>query len=165
MKVKLQATEVFQKNWKEYQEKKHRVVINEGGTGSSKTYSLAQLMIMILLKERNPQTTIVRNTFPALRATAMKDFFNILKGMGGYKEEWHNKSEYIYKWPRTNSEVDFLSIDEPMRVRSRRRHYLWLNESNEFNEEDFQQLNMRTERQIFLDYNPSNQFHWIYDKL
>ena len=117
MKVNLQGTVVFEKFYNEYLSKKHRIIIAEGGTGSSKTYSLAQLMIMILLRERNTQTTIVRKTFPALRATAMKDFFNILKGMGGYKEEWHNKSEYIYKWPRTNSEVDFLSIDEPMRVR------------------------------------------------
>lgn len=149
----------------EYQTKKHRIVINEGGTGSSKTISLAQLFALILIKERNVQLTITRKTFPSLRATSMRDFLNILKEMGAYKADWHNKSENIYKYEPTGSEVDFVSVDDPSKIRSRRRHYLWLNEGNEFNLEDWRQLSMRTSKQIFFDYNPSHQFHWIYDQL
>lgn len=150
-------------NEQEWRKKEKRLIINEGGTGSSKTYSLAQLFAVLLMKERKAQITIARKTFPSLRATAMKDFFNILKEWGVYKEENHNKSENTYKYK--NNEIDFISILEPTRVRSRRRNYLWLNEANEFAYEDFQQLSMRTDRQIFLDYNPSHQYHWIYDKL
>jgi len=102
---------------------------------------------------------------PALRATAMKDFFNVLKASGIYKEEWHNKSEHTYKYKPSGSEVDFISVDEPIKVRSRRRNYLWMNEANEFSKEDFEQLNMRTDKQIFMDFNPSHMFHWIYDDL
>lgn len=95
----------------------------------------------------------------------MRDFLSVLRELGAYKEEFHNKTDHIYKWPRTGTEIDFLSVDEPTRVRSRRRKYLWLNEGNEFTLEDYRQLSMRTSGQIFFDYNPSNQFHWIYDKL
>ena len=118
-----------------------------------------------MIKERNIQLTIARKTFPALRATAMRDFFNVLKELGIYRSDWHNKSENIFNYPITGSEVDFVSLDDPAKVRSRRRKYLWLNEGNEFNLEDFRQLSMRTSKQIFFDYNPSHQFHWIYDKL
>lgn len=163
MEKEVGVTSVFKKILNEYSLKENRIVILEGGTGSSKTYSLAQLFIRILFAEENARLTIARKTFPALRATAMKDFFSILKSWGAYREELHNKSENIYR--NKNSEVDFLSVDEPTRIRSRRRDYLWLNEANEFTNEDFEQLNMRTGKQIFMDYNPSYQWHWIYDKL
>jgi len=163
--IELQTTKVFQKNFEEYQSKKHRVIINEGGTGSSKTVSLAQLFALILIKEKNIQATIARKTFPALRATAMKEFFNVIKKMGIYREEWHHKSEHTFWYLPTNSEIDFISLDEPIKVRSRRRNYLWMNEANEFTKDDYMQLAMRTDKQIFMDYNPSYQFHWIYDDL
>ncbi len=118
-----------------------------------------------MLKERDCQITIARKYFPALRATAMKDFFQILRGIGAYYQDWHNKTENIYYYEPTNTEVEFFSIDIPTKVRSRRRQYLWLNEANEFDKEDFEQLNMRTDKQIFMDYNPSHLFHWIYEDL
>ena len=95
----------------------------------------------------------------------MRDFLRVLKKEGAYKEEFHNKSDHTYRWPRTDTEIDFLSVDMPTKIRSRRRDYLWLNESNEFDLEDWRQLSLRTSDQIFLDYNPSHQFHWIYDEL
>jgi len=163
MVPKIEATIVFEKNYEQYLSKNYRIIINEGGTGSSKTVSLAQLFAIAMLKENGVQLTIARKTFPALRATAMKDFFNVIKGMGIYREEDHNKTENTYRY--RNNEVDFVSVDEPSRVRSRRREYLWLNEANEFNKDDYRQLTMRTSKQIFMDYNPSHQFHWIYDDL
>jgi len=42
---------------------------------------------------------------------------------------------------------------------------LFINEANELTWEDFFQLNVRTTDKIILDYNPSDEFHWIYDKL
>jgi phage terminase large subunit len=162
MKLNIQGTIVLEKNWEEHL-KKARIIINEGGTGSSKTHSLAQLFALVLVKEKGAVLSIVRKTMPALRATAMRDFFNILKDWGIYRVENHNKSENIYTYK--SSQVEFFGIDEPLRVRSRRRKYLWLNEANEFTLEDYRQLAMRTSGQIFLDYNPSYFDHWIYDEL
>jgi len=122
-------------------------------------------MARIVLGEKNKQITIARKTFPSLRATAMKDFFQVLREWGVYRPDWHNKSENIYRNKKTGSEIDFLSIDDPFKVRSRRRDYAWLNEGNEFDLEDYRQISMRTSGQIFTDYNPSHQFHWIYDEL
>jgi len=119
----------------------------------------------MLLEQKNQEITIARKTFPALRATAMKDFFNILRGFGMYREEWHDKSSHVYLYKPSMTRVDFVSVDQPIKVRSRRRDYLWMNEINEFTREDYRQLSMRTNKQIFGDYNPSHQYHWIYDDL
>lgn len=159
----MKSTEILEKNLREYQSKEHRIVINEGGTGSSKTYSLAQMFALIMMRESGVQITIARKTFPSLRATSMKDFFSIIESLGIYQEGNHNKSEHTYNYH--GNQVDFISVDEPMKIRSRRRNYLWMNEANEFDLEDYRQLSMRTDKQIFMDYNPSHQYHWIYDEL
>jgi len=91
----------------------------------------------------------------------MKDFFKILLENNLYNEENHNKTDNIYHL--NGNVVEFFALDDPQKVRSRRRDILWLNEGNEFTLEDWRQLSMRTNKQIFLDFNPSDQFHWIYD--
>lgn len=169
MKINLKATRIFEQNYEEYQIKKNRILINEGGTGSSKTYSLAQLFSIILMNGKNERLTIARKTMPALKATAMFDFFSVLKGMNAYRDSWYNKTEHLYEYRPTGSAIDFISLgetkEENLKVRSRRRNHLWINEANELSADDFKQLAMRTDGQIFLDYNPSHQTHWIYDQL
>jgi len=118
---------------------------------------------MILVKERGVTLSVARKALPALKATAMRDFFNILKEWRVYRPESHNKTDLIYNY--LGNQIEFFGIDDPMKVRSRRRNYLWLNETNEFTLEDYRQLAMRTDKQIFLDYNPSHFEHWIYDEL
>ena len=52
-----------------------------------------------------------------------------------------------------------------MKVRGRKRDLLFINEANELYWEDWQQLLFRTSERIILDYNPSDEYHWIYDKI
>lgn len=158
--MQLKATNVFARN-NTALTNGVRLIVNQGGRGSSKTYSLAQLFLILLLTKRNTLFTVTRKTLPALKATAMKDFFEIMKSEGVYREERHNKSEQIYRYG--TNEIEFISVDQPQKVRGRKRQYLWMNEANEFSLEDFRQLNMRTEKTIFMDFNPSDEFHWIYD--
>jgi len=118
-------------------------------------------MILKALQETGNRYSIVRKALPALKATAMRDFFYILRDNDLYEEANHNKTDNLYSLH--GNEFEFFGLDQPMKVRSRRRDYLWMNEANEFTLEDYRQLSMRTNKQIYLDYNPSDQFHWIYD--
>jgi phage terminase large subunit len=61
--------------------------------------------------------------------------------------------------------VEFISLDQPQKVRGRKRNLLFINEANDLRFEDWQQLVFRTEDKIILDYNPSDEYHWIYDKV
>ena len=116
-------------------------------------------MEVICLEKRAKVISVVRKAMPSLRATAMKDFLSALKRDGLYNEKYHSKSENIYFL--NGVEVEFFGLDQPHKVRSRRRDILWMNEANEFEQEDWRQLSMRTNKQIFLDYNPSHHFHWL----
>jgi phage terminase large subunit len=159
--VEINSTVIFEKNW-DALEGDVRFVINEGGSRSSKTYSLCQLIIVYCLQNPNKVVSIVRKTFPALRATVMRDFFEIMKDLEIYDKANHNMSENIYRF-NNGSIVEFFSVDDEQKIRGRKRDLGWCNEANELYFEDFQQLNMRTEYKMIFDYNPSDSASWLYE--
>jgi len=159
--MELKATAIFEKNYEAILGDK-RFIINEGGSRSSKTYSLCQLMIIYCLQNNNKVVSVIRKTFPALRATVLRDFIEILKDIGLYKQESHNKSEHIYTFGN-GSMVEFFSVDDEQKIRGRKRDIAWCNEANELYFDDFTQLNMRTEDKLIFDYNPSDSVSWLYE--
>jgi len=159
--MEIKATAIFEKNYEAILGDK-RFIINEGGSRSSKTYSLCQLMIIYCLQNNNKVVSVIRKTFPALRATVLRDFIEILRDMGLYNEESHNKSEQIYTFAN-GSMVEFFSVDNEQKIRGRKRDIAWCNEANELYFDDFTQLNMRTEDKLIFDYNPSDSASWLYE--
>lgn len=107
--------------------------------------------------------TVVRKTLPALKGSAYRDFFEILERDGLYDQDHHNKSEMTYEL--FGNLVEFISVDQPQKIRGRKRNICFINEANELSWEDFFQLNIRTTDKMILDYNPSDEYHWIYEKL
>ncbi len=158
--MEIQATNIFSRNWDALNSDK-RFIINQGGSRSSKTYSLCQMIIVYCIQNPNKVVSIVRKTFPALRATVMRDFFEIMKDLEIYEKANHNMSENIYRFPN-GSIVEFFSVDDEQKIRGRKRDIGWCNEANELWFEDFQQLNMRTEEKLIFDYNPSDSSSWLY---
>jgi len=148
-------------------ESKARYLVHEGGSRSSKTWSILQSFVWRLYNPEYRHLTIdvVRKTMPSLRATALRDFFAILQESGFYNREWHDKTNEIYRVPPLDNEIAFYGLDQAQKIRGRKRDILFANEANELSEEDFRQLRLRTTRQLIFDYNPSDQFHWIYDKV
>ena len=157
--VTIDTTNVFHKAFKS----STRITCLQGGTRSSKTYSLCQLFIVKALRETGKVFTICRKTLPALKGTAYRDVLELLKELGLYSEEYHNKSELSYSL--NGNLIEFISVDQPQKIRGRKRNYLWLNEANEFTYEDYQQLILRTTDKVYLDYNPSDPYSWIYEKV
>jgi len=119
-------------------------------------------MIVYCLQNRGKVVSIIRKTFPALRATVLRDFIEILKDLGMYSQEAHNKSEQIYTFAN-GSMVEFFSVDDEQKIRGRKRDIAWCNEANELYFDDFTQLNMRTEHKLIFDYNPSDNSSWLYE--
>lgn len=142
-----------------------RICVLQGGTRSGKTYSVLLALIEFAYKNKGKglYITIARKTMPALRGTSMRDFFEILKKENLYDERLHNKSNHLYTLYGNNFE--FISVDQPQRVRGRKREILFLNECNEFSLDEFIQLSLRTTFKIIIDFNPSEQYHWLYTNL
>ena len=159
--MELNCTITFQKNYDALVSDK-RFIVNQGSSRSSKTWSLCQLMIVYALTHSNKTISIVRKTFPTLRATVMRDFFDVMKQMEIYDRKCHNKTENIYQFPN-GSLVEFFSTDDEQKLRGRKRDICWANEANELFHDDFLQLNMRTTDKFIVDYNPSDADSWIYE--
>ncbi|MCH2043972.1 MAG: PBSX family phage terminase large subunit [Saprospiraceae bacterium] len=165
----IQASNVF---WRNYTSKK-RIVINRGGTRAGKTYSLCQLLARWLLTGELRQgeiissgvCSVVRKTLPSLKATAQKDFEEILTNWGVLHSKVRHRvvdREYIFD----GRVVEFFSVDDQQKVRGRKRKILFCNEANELNfDTDFFQLLIRTENTIFIDFNPSDPYTWIKTEL
>ena len=150
--------------WKHLEKSQKKIIIEQGGSRSGKTYNILIWIIFgYCLRNKNKVVSICRKTFPALRTSAMRDFFEILKNNELYSEEDHNKTSHEYKI--NGNLVEFISLDSPQKVRGRKRDLLFINEANELFWEDWNQLVFRTVGRIILDYNPSDEFHWIYDKV
>ena len=141
-----------------------KITLEVGGTRSGKTYNVLLWIILHYCQHNENKTiTICRKTFPAVRATVMRDFLEILKRMDLYDEQHHNKSNHEYKLD--SNLIEFISLDQPQKVRGRKRDLLFANEMNELTFEDWQQLVFRTTDKIVGDLNPSDEYHWIWDKL
>jgi phage terminase large subunit len=93
----------------------------------------------------------------------MRDFIEILKNMDLYDDEKHNKSNHEYKLD--SNLIEFISLDQSQKVRGRKRDLLFCNEMNELDREAFQQLAFRTTGKIIGDLNPSDEYHWIWERL
>ena len=117
--LKIQATNVFQRNY----EATKRFVVNIGGSRSTKTYSILQLLIVKALSSDEPLLiSVVRKSFPSLRISVMRDFFEILKSLDLYEEANHNRSEHTYTLGK--SIIEFFSIDDAQKRRGTKRNIL-----------------------------------------
>jgi len=142
---------------------KSRILVLQGGTRSGKTYSTIQFLIELCYKYPNAGMviTIARATYPAIRGSVLRDFIDILNGFEAYEPNNHNKTESTYLLE--GNMVEFISLDQPQKVRGRKRDILFVNEANEISLEGWNQLLFRTTGCAIIDFNPSDPMHWIYN--
>jgi phage terminase large subunit len=164
----VEATEIFERNY----DSKAKIVINRGGTRSSKTWSLNQLCALWLISGNygngNYITegvwTTVRKYRTNLDGTVIRDFEDILKAEGWYSSIDHNKTKKQYRYGKRL--VEFIGADDEQKLRGAKRNILYCNEANELEyKQEFFQLLMRTENKIFLDFNPDDEQIWINQEL
>jgi len=155
--------------WRHLEETDKKIVICQGGTRSGKTYNILLWLIFSYSQKYTGKTiTIFRATYPALRATVMRDFFDILNKYDLYNEAKHNKSNSEY---RLNGNLfEFVSIDQASRLKGRKRNIAFLNEANELSYSSYSQVLFRTvgtdgAPSLILDYNPSDEYSYIYTKV
>lgn len=165
--LEVQYTNVFERNMAA----RETTVVNVGGAGSSKTYSLLQQVVAECHAHTKQDYLITRKTLPALRMTTMRDFFDMLKEYRRYNPDNHNKSENYYVL--NGNRVTFMSLDDPEKVKSSKFNKIWMEEANEFTWEDYIIFLTRLRgkpaagclNQIRLSLNPSDSQGWIPKKL
>lgn len=134
-----------------------------GGTSASKTISILLILIDYAQSTDNELISVVSESFPHLKRGAMRDFLNIMQTHHYFKDRLWNKTDYIYTF-ETGSKIEFFSADQPGKVRGPRRDVIFINEANNIPYETYTQLEVRTRKIIWLDWNPVTEFWW-YDEV
>jgi len=141
--------------------KRNRVV--QGGTSAGKTFGIIPLLIDHAIKNPNKEISIVSESIPHLRRGALKDFLKIMISTGRYIDGMFNKS--LLKYTFTNgSYIEFFSIESADKLRGARRNILYVNEANNIPFDAYNQLAIRTNETIWIDFNPTSSF-WAHTEL
>jgi len=142
---------------------KKRTKIVQGSSSAGKTYGILAILIDIATKNSNLEISVVSETIPHLRRGAIKDFLKLMTWTNRINESNWNKTLLTYTFAN-GSYIEFFSADQENKIRGARRDVLYINECNNIHFETYHQLSIRTNKEIWLDYNPSAEF-WAHTEL
>lgn len=142
--------------------KKRKKVI-QGGTSAGKTFGILPILIDRACREAGLEISIVSESVPHLRRGAIKDFIKILKMTGRYVDQHWNRTLLTYTFAN-GSFMEFFSVEDESKVRGARRNILYVNEANNVNFDAYYQLAIRTNKDIYIDFNPTSEF-WAHTEL
>ena len=142
---------------------KKRIKIIQGGTSAGKTYGILPILITKAATYPRLEISVVAESIPHLRRGALKDFLKIMKETGRYFEERFNRTLLRYEFGN-GSVIEFFSADDSSKLRGARRDILYINECNNVTFESYNELSIRTKKEVYLDFNPANEF-WVHKEL
>jgi len=142
---------------------KKRIKIIQGGTSAGKTFGILPVLIDKCTKQAGLEVSVVAESIPHLRRGALKDFVKVMRWTGRYVDDRFNKSLLRYEFAN-GSVIEFFSADDASKLRGARRDVLYINECNNVSFESYNELSIRTKKEVFLDFNPANEF-WVHKEL
>ena len=138
---------------------KKRIKIIQGGTSAGKTFGILPILIDKAAKQPGLEISVVAESIPHLRRGALRDFLKVMKWTNRFVDDRFNKSLLKYEFAN-GSFIEFFSADDSSKLRGARRDILYVNECNNVNFEAYNELSIRTKKEIYLDFNPANEF-WV----
>lgn len=161
MELAIKGTIVFEKNWDAlHSPNNYRYIVNEGGTRSSKTYSICQCIVLIAL-EKKVVINVVRDTLKSVRDTFWyQDFLPMLKTMGIFDAKNCNLSLTKYTFDNGSIVQCFGATDEES-VKGIAGDICYLNEATSIKKGVCEQIMGRTRDKILIDYNPCILDFWV----
>lgn len=154
------AVKVARKNWRFVRDSKARRNLLVGGANSSKSYTVAQHLILNhFCKDRGIGIMVCCKTLPSVRLSAMTLILRLLRD---YELPFEfNKSELRISNDRGNW-ILFKSLDNPEKLKSIEEvNFVWVEESTEITHNDYLQLNLRCRHvvpgvlnQLYFTFNP-----------
>jgi phage terminase large subunit len=159
----METTNVFKNNLAAFICPDVRTIVNKGGTRSSKTWSILQLLYLIALKSKKQRIiSVVSETLPHLKRGCIRDFEAILKSDNLWNENAWNATDKVYRVNKC--EIEFFGADMSNKVVGPARDILFINECINVPFDVYRQLATRTRETVLLDYNPFYEF-WVDDKV
>lgn len=143
---------------------KARKKVVQGSTWAGKTFgimSIAGNNAAIYPRELH---TVVCETFPAVKQGPYKQFLDIMIDTGRFVPARLNKTDLSYTFAN-GSVIQFKSFDSVGKAQAAgKRDRLYLNEVQYIPYEIADALIMRTTKDVYLDFNPNNEF-WAHTEI
>ena len=141
------------------------IVVNQGGTSSGKTFAILQALFCYACEPQRQVITVVAQDIPNLKAGALRDALSIYASSPALRTiiKSYNKTDRIFEF-NNGTIIEFKSYDNAQDAKSGKRDYLFINEANGVLWDVYAELALRTEKRIFVDYNPNTAF-WVHDHL
>jgi len=156
------TTTVFEQNLLAYTNGES-LIVNQGGTRSSKSYSIMQLLLEIAIRSKKPLIiSVCSYALPHLKLGVMRDFDEILLARGFIPDQIKNKTDNYYRIGKVI--IEFFGTDNLGKVHGPARDILFINEGNFIKSEIYTQLAIRTKQAIFIDFNPTREF-WYHNEI
>lgn len=154
----MNCTYVFNKMLDYFVDPNIRGIASKGGTRSSKTWSVLQLLYLVARESPDPlMISCVTDTLPAVKRGMFRDFQNMLLDEGLWDENALNKSDMIYT-VKPGVCIEFFGCDNASKVHGPARDILFINEAQRIPREIFRQLDVRTTLKVIIDFNPVRRF-------
>lgn len=149
-----------------------RGIVLEGGSRSSKTWSIIQFLLLYCQAHKNQgkEITICRDRLTWLKLTVLRDFQAVMRSVGWWQDDAFNKTEMTYKL--FGNRFTFIGLDEPAKLHGLKQDIFWLNEllgtpgsAYQPTKDTFDNLEQRTTDFFIVDYNPKVTKHWVYSSV
>lgn len=145
-----------------------RYNVLRGGAGSGKSIQVIDIILMRILSRTQYNVLVARKFGVTLKKTVFKEFQNMIDKRGFTKLFKINKSDMTMTCLNGNI-IYFTGLDTPEKIKSLESTIvdIWLEEVSDFNQEDFEQLDLRLRGinqymyQMYLSFNPISQDHWL----
>ncbi len=147
------------------QDKTIRNIIMFGGSSSGKTYSMAQIVLILTLWE-GTNHLVMRKVGASIRDTVYQDFKTAAEQLGITHLFKFNDGNKIITCLQNKARIVFKGVDDAEKIKglsSFKR--IILDEWSEFEEADYKQIRLRLRgmegQQIIYTFNPIKETHWI----
>lgn len=181
------STKVFQNIWNAVISEKYKLIVEEGSSRSSKTWSNFQVIFLYLFSNPLTTCTVLRDTQKSCRDIVEIDFIKWLSDPLGRKKQLEdkiitvqefdefikkenltrffirNKTNHTWTFIHNNSFIRFTGLDDEDDAMGMTQDIVWINEPYNFGHEVYKQLSQRTSKWILFDWNPK-QNHWVEDE-
>ncbi len=88
---------------------KKRIRIIQGGTSSSKTFTILTFLIQYAIDNPNSEISVVAESIPHIKRGALKDFIKIMRWIGNFNEGNFNQSSLPFRFILRCSSYNFLA--------------------------------------------------------
>lgn len=142
-----------------------RLIILFGGSSSGKSYSVAQLILIMTLWD-GENTLVMRKVGASISKTIYEDFKVAAKQLGIFSMfKFKDGVRQIICIPN-GAKIDFGGLDDPEKIKGISNYKrVVLDEWSEFTSEDHKQVRKRLRgkvgQQIITTFNPIKETHWI----